>query len=228
MAWPKISLILTTHNRDRYLGQALRSAVNQTYRNLQIVIIADGCTDSTMEVLEGYGHYDDRIDVCATERIGRVQSLILGHELSTGELVGWLDDDDLLAPNAVEVTAATLSDGAFDLVYTDRYLIGPHGEPKGQNLPHQYTYKGLMGQFITKHFRLFTRAIYEEVGGLDPLFTYAMDYDLCLRVGEHLGIYHLPSPLYYYRIHEGQISQVHRQAQARKSQLARSKAVERY
>jgi cellulose synthase/poly-beta-1,6-N-acetylglucosamine synthase-like glycosyltransferase len=121
-----------------------------------------------------------------------------------GTYIGWVDSDDLLAPTALQETAALLdTHPEVGLVYTDYLVMDAQGKVRsyGQRCRIPYSKHRLLMDFMTFHFRLYRRNIYEQIGGVDESFELAEDYDLCLRFSEVTQIKHLPKPLYFYRTH---------------------------
>ena len=124
--------------------------------------------------------------------------------------LAWIDSDDLLAPDALAATVAILdTNPQFGMVYTDHSLIDERGHTLGLGARCQipYSKERLLIDFMTFHFRLIRREIYDLVGGIDLDFPQAQDYDICLKISEVTEIYHLQQPFYYYRIHPDTISQ---------------------
>jgi cellulose synthase/poly-beta-1,6-N-acetylglucosamine synthase-like glycosyltransferase len=129
-----------------------------------------------------------------------------------GAYIGWVDSDDLLAADALAQTAAVLEAAAqVGLVYSDYRVIDAQGQDRGLGsrcrIP--YSPERLLVEFMTFHFRLLRRSLYEQVGGIDPSFERAEDYDLCLRLSEVTEIAHLPQPLYCYRQHSESLTGNH-------------------
>ena len=232
-----ITLILTTYNRSPYLSCAIESVLIQNHHNFELLIWDDGSTDRTLEIAQSYAREDDRIRLIAAPHQGRAQSLIAAHALAQGEYVGWVDSDDLLAPTALAETIAHFNTHPeVGMVYTDYQVIDEHNQLKGQGsrcrIP--YSPQRLLVDFMTFHFRLMRRSVYEQVGGVDPSFPCAMDYDLCLKLSEITEIHHLPRSLYTYRTHSQSISQgqraeqIHHAARAVKNALERRGLSDRY
>jgi GT2 family glycosyltransferase len=86
----------------------------------------------------------------------------------------------------------------------------PSNKHAGKRCRIPYSKERLLLDFITFHFRLMRRSVYEQVGGIDPTFECAQDYDLCLKLSEVTDVYHLPKVLYSYRTHQQSVSQQQR------------------
>ena len=200
----KISIVVTTYNRERYIGAAVESILTQTKPELELIVWDDGSTDRSVEVAIASGKGDPRLRVVAAGHTGFAGALKGAIAQTNGDYVGWVDSDDFLAPTALEETAAVLdARPEVGLVYTDYVVTDSRGQVKslGQRCRIPYSPDRLLVDFMVFHFRLFRRELYDLVGGINPKFNRACDYDLCLRMSEVTQIEHLPKPLYYYRRH---------------------------
>jgi glycosyltransferase involved in cell wall biosynthesis len=218
---PLISLIMTVRDGAQYLAQAIESVRAQTFEDWELVVWDDGSTDDTPAIARICAENEPRIRLCSGQPLGRRRALVEAHRQARGAYLGWLDADDWLAPEALARTHAVVARSGCDMVYTDHVMVGPNGERRGvsprSRIP--YSARGLLLDFMTFHFRLFSRDIFERAGGIDPDLEIAIDYDLCLRISEHARIRHLAEPLYFYRQHDLQLS-----ARARARQIAASAA----
>lgn len=118
---PKVSLIVPVHNAGEYLIPMLDSIVNQTFKDIEIILIDDGSTDGSRETLKQYEAADNRIKVIFREKtqdelFGQKYSADLGRSIATGEYIMLLDHDDKLVPNAVEVLYSYTNNGTIDVI----------------------------------------------------------------------------------------------------------------
>jgi len=218
-----ISLVITTYNRERYLGAAIDSILAQTWGDFELIVWDDGSTDGSVAIAQDYAKRDPRVRVIAAEHQGRGISLKRAIAQTTGSYIGWVDSDDRLAPTALAETVAILeTQPEVGMVYTDYQVINESGNVTGYGsrcrIP--FSKEGMLQKFMTFHFRLIRRFVYDKVGGIDELFYYVEDYDLCLRLSELTDAYHLKKPLYYYRNHSDSICYQHaieQRLQARKA-----------
>ncbi len=213
---PAISLIMTVRDGARYIANALDSARAQTFADWELIVWDDGSTDNTLAIARAHAADDPRIRVFAGEPHGRRAALVDAHAQARGTYLGWLDADDSLAPEALARTHAVIERTGGVLVYTDHIVVGADGKSRGLGRRSQISYspRRMLLDFITFHFRLFSRDVFERAGGINPELEIAIDYDLCLRICEHGRVVHLAEPLYFYRVHDEQLSAQRRAEQA--------------
>ncbi|MDQ3561155.1 MAG: glycosyltransferase [Pseudomonadota bacterium] len=123
-AWPRISIVTPSLNQGRYIEAAIASILNQNYPNLEYIVVDGGSTDETLAILE---RYRDRIDKVVVAELGQTAALNLGFEQLTGDLIGWLNTDDMLAPGALHAAAAAYSRSACDVI-VGHCLVHREGE----------------------------------------------------------------------------------------------------
>ncbi len=227
---PKISLILNSYNPSHYLQLAIESVLQQTYEDFELLIWDDGSSDDSLDIARSLAANDERVRVIAAPHRGRGEALKAAISATTGDYLGWIDRDDYLVANALERPAAILDKNPqVGMVYSDYLDIDSQGTSLGLgyrcHIP--YSRDRLLTDFITFHFRLIRRDIYNQAGGIDPAFEYAEDYDLCLRISELTEIYHLPEPLYHYRHHADNASRAQASLQQARSQCAINNALRR-
>lgn len=207
---------MPVRDRERFVEQALRSALSQTRQDFEVIVWDDGSTDGTREILSRLAGVDPRCRVFFEPHRGVSRSMRLAHAHARGRYVGWLDSDDVLADTALEETSRILdTNPRAGMVYTNHLLIDERNKTLGLGRRCQIPYgkERLLVDFMTFHFRLFRREVFDAAGGIDDSFEAAYDYDFCLRVSEVASIVHLPRPLYAYRVHGGAISSAGRMVQ---------------
>ncbi len=227
---PLISLVIPVYNRADYLPATIDSILAQTCSDFELLIWDDGSTDRSVEIACEYAQRDKRIRVVAAAHQRQAQALKRAIAQTTGPHIGIVDSDDLLAPTALEDTVAILNaNPQVGLVYTDYEIIDAQGNNRGLGNRCQipYSKERLLVDFMLFHFRLMRRSIYDQVGGIDATFDCAQDYDLCLKLSEVTGIYHLQKPLYLYRTHAQSISQQRRMEQILWAKRAIENALQR-
>ncbi len=227
---PKVSIIMTAYNREHFIGKAIESVLAQTYKDFDLLIWDDGSTDKTFAIACEYAKQDNRIRLAAYDHRGPVKALKEAIADTFGLYLCWVDSDDMLEPTALEETVAVLdNDPDVGVVYTDYRVIDTSDAIKGYGrrcrIP--YSKHRMLLDFMTFHFRLMRRSVYDQVGEIDDRLGMAEDYDLCLKLSEITNFKHLARPLYRYRYHGQSLSRQQRFKQIECSRTAVTKALER-
>lgn len=226
----KISIIMPVYNGERYLSSAIDSVLAQNISDFELVVWDDGSTDRSFSIASSYAQLNQRVRAVAADHRGHAAALNAATAQTTGVYIGWVDSDDLLAPTALKETASILdAHPNVGLVYTDYIVIDESGQARqyGGRCAIAYSQEKLLENFMTFHFRLFRRRVFEQVGGADESLECAVDYDLCLKLSQITEFIHLPQPLYYYRSHSQNVSHQKRTLQDRCSHTAIARAKER-
>jgi Glycosyl transferase family 2 len=134
MAGPLVSIIIGNYNYGRFLGEAIDSALGQGYAHAEVVVVDDGSTDHSHEVIAGYG---DRITPVFKENGGMGSTYNAGLPLSHGEVVLFLDSDDLLLPSAAGAAVDAFRDPAVVKAHWPLYEVDERGKGTGELVPRQ-------------------------------------------------------------------------------------------
>jgi glycosyltransferase involved in cell wall biosynthesis len=221
---------MTSYNRERYLATAIESVLAQTRQDFELLIWDDGSTDKSLEIARSYAQQDSRVRIVAAKHLGSALALQQAIAETSGDYIGLVDSDDVLAFRAIEETAAVLdAEPEVGLAYTDYLVIDEKGKVLGEGkrcrIP--YSKERLLLDLMVFHFRLIRRSVYDQIGGINESFECAYDYDLCLRLSEVTQIRQVKQPLYYYRVHDNSISHQKQLEQILQSQSAIQQALER-
>ncbi len=225
---PLISIVIVNYNRESYLEEAIASVLAQTWQDLELLIWDDGSTDKSVAIAKAYAQQDGRVRLVQAHHQGYTAALKAAINLTTGTYIGLVDSDDILAPTALAQTATVLnSHPETGFVYTDYLNIDRDSKVigYGNRCAIPYSQEGLLVNFMTFHFRLIRRSVYDRVGGVNKSFPCAQDYDLCLRLSEVAQVRRVPEPLYLYRIHSQSISITRRTEQILWSKRAIAQAL---
>jgi len=228
MTPPQISVVMTAWNREAYIRQAIRSALAQTVRDFELIVVDDGSTDATSAVVESMADPRVRLIRCAHE--GRRRALNTGLAGARGAHVAFLDGDDLWHPRFLESMCAALGPSAphVGMAYS-AYRLFLDGNPPwdaSQWLPHRPPVPGgsilrplLRFNFISQIAVLITRACLDAVGGFEGADSgYSGDWDLWLRIAERYEIRAVHEVLAVARVHGDNMS--HDQVAQRRADLA--------
>ena len=115
----KVSIIIPTYNVEMYLVECMDSVVNQTLKDIEIICINDGSTDSSLEILKGYAEKDDRIIIVDKENGGYGIGMNIGLDKATGEYIGIVEPDDFVPLNMYEELYNKAVENDLDLVKAD-------------------------------------------------------------------------------------------------------------
>ena len=132
-----VSIIIPVYNSEKYLGEAVKSALNQSYKDFEIIIIEDKSSDGTLACARELANQDTRIKVLANnENIGVVQSRNMGFDAARGEFIAFLDSDDVWLNDKLEKQITFMESNAIDLCYTAYSIIDDEGNIcKTYNVP---------------------------------------------------------------------------------------------
>lgn len=199
---PLVSVVMSVFNAEKYIHQAVESILRQTYKNLEFIVINDGSTDGTRDILESFE--DSRITFIHQDNVGITQSLNKGIALAHGKYVARQDADDISKPERLEKQVAFLEGHPQVGLLGSRFeFIDEDGDVKRQSfLP---TDNDTLQERLTKinqfcHASVIMRKeALDKVGAYSEFFRYAQDYDLWLRISEHYEIANLPEMLVQYR-----------------------------
>lgn len=224
-----VSVIIPAYNAGAYIADTVTSALAQTYRDIEVIVVDDGSTDQTLMALEAFG---DRVRVHQQPNGGVARARNTGVGLATGSYIAFLDADDLWLPRKLEMQ---LQQSDAPMTFTDRFNIGERGIlPEVQSLvtPMQGgdIFVELMreGNFITNTSVMMRRELFEQMGGFYTGLNGTEDWDLWIRIAERHPIGFIPEPLVRYRFHAGGISRnFTRMGRERTMVITRSLALER-
>ena len=178
---PKISIVTPSYQQGHFLEWTMRSVLEQGYPNLEYVVMDGGSKDGTGEIL---ARYEDCLTYCeSAPDKGQADAVVRGFEHTTGEIMAYLNSDDLLAPGALHFAARFLTEHPeVDAIYSHRVFIDEENiVTRYWILPPHHTWMMERWDYIPQETCFWRRRIYEKVGGIDRTFHFALDYDLFVR-----------------------------------------------
>lgn len=183
---PQVSVIIPAYNCERYVAQAVESVLQQTYPNIEIIVIDDGSKDNTRDVLEPYF---DRIRYVYQDNQGVATARNHGIALAQGELIAFLDADDyFIAPEKTANQVACFQDHpSIGIVNSGFCLVDEHGHPIRDVEPWQYAPEldvetWLLKKPVLPSAMMFRKEWLDQVGGFDSRFAFGEDSHLLLRL----------------------------------------------
>lgn len=206
---PAVSVIIPCYNGEAYLGEAIDSALVQTYPNVQVIVVDDGSTDRSAEVMAKYGN---RIMVVRQRNAGLSAARNAGIASASGSLLAFLDADDWWNPSFLEKMVTALDSSGATIAYCGWQNIGipgKHGEPF---IPPDYEKSPeklrqiISGTRWPVHAAVVRQAAVQEAGGFDTELRSAEDFALWVRIATRHPIILVPEVLAFYRHHGDQMT----------------------
>jgi len=181
----KYSVIIPTYNNGKYLPESLGSALNQTVSPHDVIVVDDGSTDNTPDVIKPYLS-DTRIKYIRTENRGVSAARNTGIEMANSELIAFLDADDIWLPNKLEAQLPLFNNPRVGVVYSLRQPFNEHGLIK--NYEHVKVFRGdvlrhlMEHNFICLSSAVVKRECFDKAGLFDVRFSHGEDMHLWLRI----------------------------------------------
>jgi glycosyltransferase involved in cell wall biosynthesis len=180
----KVSIVTPSFNQGDFLGQAIRSVVEQKSSNFILdYTVKDNCsTDSSAEQMAAFSD-SDGLSIVVSKDGGQAEALHSIFSQSDGDILGWLNSDDLYLPGALEYVAdAFKRHPEIDVVYGEAYFIDSAGNIIGRYPTTEFDIELMLNAcFLSQPSVFFRRSLYEKVGGLDTALNYCLDYNLWIR-----------------------------------------------
>jgi len=200
---PTVSVVISVYNDVDRVESAIRSVLEQTYQNLEVIVIDDGSSDGTSDLLDRIAATDTRMRVLHQPNTGLTRALIRGCSEARGDFIARQDSDDWSYPQRIAEQVALLeADERIGFVSCATQFVGPGNEPLAvvtrvtdpeiatRGLLHEHQGPPAHGSVM------FRRLLYQRVGGYREEFYFAQDSDLWLRLAEHALIGYLPDVRY--------------------------------
>jgi glycosyltransferase involved in cell wall biosynthesis len=204
----KFSVLMASYNNSKYIGGAIRSVINQSYKNWELIIVDDLSSDNSVGVIESFlkdariklFKHDKHVGCGATKRDCASNSC--------GDILGELDSDDALRLDALEVmVGAHAKDNRCGIISSSYYDCDKNlNVIERVEARESLEDKSNLHNFRARHFRTFKKNAYAKTSGYDPELLGAVDRDVAYKLEEVSGFCIVDEPLYYYRRHNPGIS----------------------
>lgn len=206
---PKVSVIIPTYNRKDYVVEAVDSVLNQTYRNFEVIVVDDGSTDGTSEILKK--KYDQKIRYFYKENGGCASARNYGIKFARGEYIAFLDSDDKYLPDKLEDQVGILERNTeLGFVYSDSYSFGGGKKLLNSSVrpdkDNSVTYALYMMTYMANGSFLARKKYLELSGYYNESLRYNEDTDFLLRLSLYSKVYYSKKPTLLYRVHSGRKS----------------------
>jgi glycosyltransferase involved in cell wall biosynthesis len=200
---PLVSVVTPSFNQAPYIEAAMLSVLEQEYSNIEYLIIDGGSTDGSVEIIKKFA---DKLAYWISEPDrGQTDAINKGFTRARGKYLAWLNADDRQNSSAVSEAVEFLESHAdVGLVYGDADYIDSRGCVVGRFPAAQTGYTALRRGYvhIPQQAAFWRHDLWEKIGPLDPSFTFAMDYDLWVRLAKISKLHYLPRLWAEFRLHE--------------------------
>jgi glycosyltransferase involved in cell wall biosynthesis len=200
---PKVSVVISTYNRPQLLKRAVKSVLEQTYKNLEIIIVDDSPTNASKEVLEEFPSKNIRY-LRRSQKKGVSSAKNLGIRIAVGDFIALLGDDDEWLPNKLELQARLFSkvEPETGVIHTNCFVEYSNGFclktdilRAGADIDERSLVELLEYNFIADSTALVKKECFEKVGYFDENLPYAEDWDFYIRLAKQFKIKYIPEPL---------------------------------
>ncbi len=226
-----VSVVMPVYNAEHYVGEAVESILNQTFRDIEFIIVDDGSIDGSLKIINQFS--DPRIVLLKNlENLGLTRTLNKGLHIARGEYIARMDADDISMPERIEKQVLYLDNNKNVMLVGTSFLhIDQNGAVIARE-PVEIDPKKIKQRIVTDNkfchgSIMFRHSVAENFGFYREQFTYAQDYDYCLRLSEHYDLSNLKEFLYCWRFVESSISNFKKGEQDTYAALARKCARQR-
>lgn len=210
---PSVSVLMSVFNCERYLAEAVRSVLAQTFTDFEFLIVNDGSSDQSLSLLTEFAKTDERIRLIDRPNTGITRALNEMIGLSRGKYLARMDADDASQPERFARQVAYLDANPECVCVGSRVMMmDPYGSPvaeSGHKLTHEeidYELLNQSGWAMVHPSVMMRRDAVERIGGYDVRWRHCEDHDLFLRLAEVGKVANLPDVLLWYRRHYGSIN----------------------
>lgn len=202
----KVSIILPVYNGERYLEQSIRSVLNQTYTDLELVIVNDCSTDYTETIIMKFVNEDKRVKYIRNDENMKLPgSLNVGFSHATGEYYTWTSDDNMYRNDAIATMVKYLEDNPeIGMVYSDYTVINENGDMVKEIVGHTPEY--IVAANVVGACFMYRKEVAHAVGNYDVSAFLIEDYDYWIRIYLSTKVAKIERDLYYYREHQSSLT----------------------
>ena len=201
MSSPLVSIVVPVYNGEKYILECIESIRNQSYKNIELIIVNDGSTDRSIDLIK---KFQWSYKLLNQKNSGQSCALNNGWSKSKGELIGYLSCDDTLEKNCISELVSSLENDV-DIVYSNYHIIDEFGKRVSSVDLGEFSYKGLCEDLICYPGpgTLFKKEVFKELKGWDISLTQVPDFDFWLRASRMSKFKRVPTALANFRIHKG-------------------------
>lgn len=199
---PLVSIVTPSYNQGKFIEETIQSLLSQDYPNTEYIVMDGGSTDGTIEILK---RYEGEIKWFSEKDRGQAHAVNKGWAMAKGEILGWVNSDDMLLPGAIRAVVDYLSvNSNVSIVYGKAHYIDEYGNIISQ-YPTQRFDADLLQEicFICQPALFMRRGVMDRVGMLNESLNYCMDYDYWIRASRIFKFGYIEEYLAALRLHRG-------------------------
>jgi glycosyltransferase involved in cell wall biosynthesis len=191
---PTVTIVTPSYNQGHFIRATIESVLSQDYPHLEYIVMDGGSTDQTAAIVAEYG---SRLRWISEKDRGQSHAINKGFSMARGEIVGWLNSDDILLPGAVAKAVEAFGEAPWRVgaIYGEGCVMDREGRITGRfaaTEPFNLWKLVYLSDYILQQSAFFRREAVAEVGWLDESLHYTMDWDLLIRLGKRFGLHYVP------------------------------------
>jgi len=213
MKLPKISIITPSFNQGKFIKETIESVLSQNYPNLEYIVMDGGSTDETVKILKSYNSKStngSKFSWVSKKDAGQTDAINNGIKKSTGEIIAYINSDDVMLPNTLETVAKFFTNNKESMWLTgDYFIIDENGKviqsfiAKYKRFLRRFPYFNTLAvaNYIIQPSTFWRRSLIDEIGFFDKDLHLCMDYDYWMRAIKKYNLAVLPDHFSQFRIH---------------------------
>jgi glycosyltransferase involved in cell wall biosynthesis len=202
---------MSVYNGERYLKGAILSILSQDFTDFEFIIVNDGSTDKTLDIIKEFHENDSRIKIISREKKGLIASLNQGIDIAQGDFIARIDADDIAMPNRFSQQLEFIKENNLSICGTWATKINEVGQKVGvityPPVDNRIKIFTLFHNPFIHPSVMFKKSVFITIGGYNKNYTHSEDYELWTRFVFKHKAGNIPRELLQYRIHSGQITQ---------------------
>lgn len=200
-----ISIILPVYNGEKYLAKSIESCLCQTHKNIELIVVNDASTDSTLDIALGYAKADQRIKIISNEINKKLPaSLNFGHKVASGKFITWTSHDNYYSQNALAILLESLIRENVEICFSNFAIVD-----ENDNELRKYTFSesnSILLENIVGACFLYKMKVFDSLTGYDENLFRIEDYAFWLMASKDFKFYHVSEDLYFYRSHKDSLT----------------------
>jgi len=206
MKGPVVSIITPSYNQGKYIEQTIQSVLNQTYPCIEYIVLDAMSADNTRDILDKYENHPRVAKIIRKKDKGQTDAIEMGFKMASGEIIGWINSDDVLAEDVVGRSVEYFrKDVGVGLTYGDIVFIDEQGRTTKIKKPHPSITKDYLLNInydVYQQGSFYRKSVVESAGYLNQGLYYCMDLDLWLRILRTHQARYIDGPAGLFRWHE--------------------------